>query len=147
MRSLQLISAIKTRWSKGHDRFCALSLQWRNNELDGVSNYQRLDCCLLNHSLVEVQINENIKAPLHWTFWGEFTSEFPTQRASNAENVSIWWRHQVYCCEGNNGRALVCQMANDTMYKFIWYTYIYTILVAWRCHISLIFSARDLLIL
>ena len=24
------------------------------------------------------------------------TSEFPTQRASNAENVSIWWRHHVY---------------------------------------------------
>ena len=23
------------------------------------------------------------------------TSEFPTQRASNAENVSIWWRHHV----------------------------------------------------
>ena len=21
------------------------------------------------------------------------TGEFPTQRASNAENVSIWWRH------------------------------------------------------
>ena len=23
------------------------------------------------------------------------TGEFPTQRASNAENVSIWWRHHV----------------------------------------------------
>ena len=22
------------------------------------------------------------------------TAEFPAQRASNAENVSIWWRHQ-----------------------------------------------------
>ena len=25
------------------------------------------------------------------------TSEFPAQRASNAENVSIWWRHHVWC--------------------------------------------------
>ena len=25
--------------------------------------------------------------------WGEFTCEFPAQRASNAENVSIWWCH------------------------------------------------------
>ena len=25
--------------------------------------------------------------------WGEFTGEFPAQGASNAENVSIWWRH------------------------------------------------------
>ena len=26
-------------------------------------------------------------------FVREFTGEFPTQRASNVENVSIWWRH------------------------------------------------------
>ena len=25
------------------------------------------------------------------------TGEFPTQRASSAENVSIWWRHHGYC--------------------------------------------------
>ena len=24
---------------------------------------------------------------------GEFTGEFPAQMASNAENISIWWRH------------------------------------------------------
>ena len=37
----------------------------------------------------------NIKAPRHWPLCGEFTgsSEFPAQMASNAENVSIWWRH------------------------------------------------------
>ena len=31
----------------------------------------------------------NVKAPRHWSMWWEFTA----QRASNAENVSIWWRH------------------------------------------------------
>ena len=25
------------------------------------------------------------------------TGEFPAQRASNAENVSIWWRHHDIC--------------------------------------------------
>ena len=41
------------------------------------------------------QIKENIKAPHHWSLWGNspVTGEFPTQRASNAEIVSIWWRH------------------------------------------------------
>ena len=36
-----------------------------------------------------------IKAPRHWPLCGEFTGtgEFPAQRASYAENVSIWWRH------------------------------------------------------
>ena len=28
------------------------------------------------------------------------TSEFPTQRASNAENVSIWWHHHVFLSIG-----------------------------------------------
>ena len=39
---------------------------------------------------------KNIKAPRHWPLCGEFTGtgEFPAQRASNAENVSIWWRHR-----------------------------------------------------
>ena len=39
--------------------------------------------------------NEKIEAPRHWPLCGEFTGtgEFPTQRASYAENVSIWWRH------------------------------------------------------
>ena len=46
--------------------------------------------------VIQAQIKENIKAPRHWPLCGEFTGtgEFPTQRASNAENVSIWWRHQ-----------------------------------------------------
>ena len=42
-----------------------------------------------------MQIKENIKAPRHWPLCREFTGtgEFPAQMASNAENVSIWWRH------------------------------------------------------
>ena len=40
---------------------------------------------------VEVQIKENIKAP----------GGFPAQMASNAENVSIWWRHhELIVAEG-----------------------------------------------
>ena len=39
-----------------------------------------------------------IKAQRHCPLCGEFTGtgEFPAQRASNAENVSIWWRHHEY---------------------------------------------------
>ena len=35
------------------------------------------------------------QTPRHWPLCGEFTGtgEFPAQRASYAENVSIWWRH------------------------------------------------------
>ena len=31
-----------------------------------------------------------------WSFTGD--QEFPAQRASNAEKVSIWWRHHVNTC-------------------------------------------------
>ena len=50
---------------------------------------------LFTQAFIQTQIKENIKAPCHWPLCGEFTgtSEFPAQRASYAENVSIWWRH------------------------------------------------------
>ena len=36
------------------------------------------------------------KAPRHWRVGNSpRTGEFPTQRASNEENVSIWWRHHA----------------------------------------------------
>ena len=45
--------------------------------------------------LIEAQIKANIKAPRYWPLWGEFTGDrwIPSQRASKAGNVSIWWRH------------------------------------------------------
>ena len=48
-----------------------------------------------NQPFIQTQIKENIKAPRHWPLCGELTGtgEFPAQRASNAENVFIWWRH------------------------------------------------------
>ena len=48
---------------------------------------------LFTQPFIQAQINENLKASRHWPLCGELTGEFPTQRASNAENVSIWWRH------------------------------------------------------
>ena len=39
----------------------------------------------------------NIKDPLHWPLWREFTGDrwITLTKASNTENVSIWWRHHV----------------------------------------------------
>ena len=52
-------------------------------------------------AVIRAQIKENIKAPRHWHLCGEFTGtgEFPAQMVSNAENVSVWWRHHdIYVC-------------------------------------------------
>ena len=69
------------------------SLQWRHNEHDGVSNHQRPDC-LLNR-LFRRRLKKISKLRVTGLCVGNspVTGEFPTQRASNTENVSIWWRH------------------------------------------------------
>ena len=60
---------------------------------DGVSNHQSHGC-LLNLSFTSRLMK---KAPCHRLLCGEITGtgEFPAQRTSYAENVSIWWRHHV----------------------------------------------------
>ena len=70
-----------------------LPLNWRHNDHDGVSNPQP-NGCLLNRLF---RRRSKLKAPRHWPLCGEIigTGEFPAQRASYAENVSVWWRHHV----------------------------------------------------
>ena len=52
--------------------------------------------CLLNH-LLRRRSKKTSKLLVTGLCAGNspVTSEFPAQRASNAENVSIWWRHHV----------------------------------------------------
>ena len=71
------------------------TLQWRDNKRGGVSNHQRLDYLLSR--LLGRRLNTHTHTPkLRVTGLSEgnspVTGEFPAQRASNAENVSIWWR-------------------------------------------------------
>ena len=68
-------------------------LQWRHNGRDSVSNHQPREC-LLNR-LTRCRSKKKKKTPRHWPLCGEFTGDrgIPGTKASNAENVSIWWRH------------------------------------------------------
>ena len=72
------------------------SLVWRHNERDGVSNHERHDC-LLNR-LFRHRSKKTSKLRVTDLCAGNspVTGEFPAQRASNAENVSIWWRHHLF---------------------------------------------------
>ena len=71
------------------------SLQWRHNERDGVSNNQRLDCLLNRLFRRRSKKTPELRATGLCEGNSPVTGEFPSQRASNAENVSIWWRHHV----------------------------------------------------
>ena len=69
------------------------TLQWRHKEHDGVSNHRRLDC--LHNRLFRRRSKKTSKLRVTGLCEGNssVTGEFPAQRASNAENISIWWRH------------------------------------------------------
>ena len=69
------------------------TLWWRHNERDSVSNHQPHDC-LLNR-LFRRRSKKTSKLRVTGLCVGNSpgTGEFPTQMASKAENVSIWWRH------------------------------------------------------
>ena len=45
---------------------------------------------------VQANIKANIKVRVTGPLWGPVIGGFPSQRTSNAENVSIWWRHHVW---------------------------------------------------
>ena len=70
-------------------------LQWRHNERDSVSNHRRLHC-LLNR-LFRRRSKKTSKFRVTGVCEGNspVSSEFPAQRDSNAENISIWWRHHT----------------------------------------------------
>ena len=85
-------------WAKSQEKWskiyvsCTI-LQWHHGDHDGISNHQHLDC--LRNCLFRCRSKKTSK--LHITGLCEgnspVTGEFATQRASNAENVFIWWRH------------------------------------------------------
>ena len=69
------------------------ALQWCHNERDGISNCQPHDCllsCLFRHRSKKTS---NLHVPGLCEGNSLVTGEFPAQRASNTENVSIWWCH------------------------------------------------------
>ena len=73
-----------------------ISSQWRHSGRDDVPNHQTHHC-LLNH-LSSRRSKKTSKFRVTGLCSGNspVTGEFFTQRASNAENVSIWWRHMLW---------------------------------------------------
>ena len=70
-----------------------MALGWRHYEHDGVSNH--LPRNYLLSRLLRRRSKETSTLRVTGLCLGKspVTNEFSAQRASNAENVSIWWRH------------------------------------------------------
>ena len=70
-----------------------IALQWHHNGHDRVSNHQPHDCLLNRLFRRRSKKTSKLRATGLCAGNSPGTSEFPTQMASNMENVSIWWRH------------------------------------------------------
>ena len=70
--------------------------QWRHNGRDSASNHQSSHCLL--NSLFKRRSKKTPKLRVTGLCAGNspVTGEFLAQMASNADNVSIWWRHQTW---------------------------------------------------
>ena len=79
-----------------------MSLQWRHNELDGVLNHRRLHCLVKCWFRCRSKETSKLCVTGLCVMNSPVTGEFPAQRASNAENASIWWRHHVVPEPGHN---------------------------------------------
>ena len=71
------------------------SLRWRHNGRDSVSNHQPHDCLLNRLCRRRSKKTSKLRVTALCSGNSPGTGEFPAQMASNAENVSIWWRHHV----------------------------------------------------
>ena len=69
------------------------TLQWRHHGRDSVSNHQPHDCLLSRVFRRRSKETSKLRTTGLCKGNSPLTGEFPTQRASNVENVSICWRH------------------------------------------------------
>ena len=110
------------------------TLQWRHNGHDSVLNHQSYDCLLNRLFKRRSKQTSKLRVTGPCARNSPETGEFPAQMASNAENVSIWWRHhestwflqawfqQTPDTEGRNKRSL-CKILSDLFYLFgLWFS-------------------------
>ena len=71
------------------------SLPWRHNGHDGASSHQPNECLLNRSSRRRSKKTSKLRVTGLCVGNSPETGEFPAQMASNAEKVSIWWRHHV----------------------------------------------------
>ena len=108
------------------------TLLWRHNGRDVVSNHQPQEC-LLNR-LFRRRSKKTSKLRVTGLCAGNspVTGEFPTQRTSNAQNASIWWRNHVeHTLAGVTRQPLVTITSPVTTQSFYWLP------LHWHMHVLL----------
>ena len=74
-----------------------IALRWLHNDCDGVSNHRHLDCMLKRLFRRRSEKTSKFRVTGLCERNPTLTGGFSSQRASNAENISIWWDHHGNC--------------------------------------------------
>ena len=88
--SYQRVNGFGYTGQNGH-----LPLRWRHNDHAGVSNHQPHGCLLNRLFRRKSKKTSELRVTGLCAGNSPGTGEFPAQMASYAENVSIWWRHDI----------------------------------------------------
>ena len=92
---------VVVKWQHPH-WYVAITLRWRHNGHDSVSNHQPCDCSVNRLFRRRSKKTSKLRVAGHCVGNSPGTGEFPAQMASNADNVSIWWRHHDITNSSNN---------------------------------------------
>ena len=112
-----------------------ITLHWRHNECDGVSNHPPCDCLLDRLFRLRSKKTSKLCATGLCAVNSPVTGEFPAPMASNVENVSIWWCHHDLWGNVSNSNTRNISKTARTMVEYShkrieWfgclYIYIYT---------------------
>ena len=99
-------------------RLFRTSLHWRYNERDSVSNHRRLDCLINRLFKRRSKVTSKLRVTGLCEGNSPMIGEFPEQRVSDAENVSIWWRHhdQQAACQF----VVFCSWLHNNIFCIAW---------------------------
>ena len=89
-----ILRDLSSRWALDGYLIPWISLQWRHNEHDGVSNRQPRLCYFAVYSGADQRKHQS-SASLAFVGNSQVTGEFPAQMVSIAENIFILWRHHL----------------------------------------------------
>ena len=109
--------------------WACMTLHWRHNEHDGVSNHQPHDWLLDRLFRCGAKKASKLRGTGLCAGNWPVTDEFPAQRTRNAENVFIWWRHHELKYTLTIHRT--CQaglvLRDKLFFKLLWTRFFYNI--------------------
>ena len=91
----QIFLSRQSSWAEVMPHRVPPTLQWSHNDRDGILNHRRLDSVLTRLCRRSSKETSKLRVTGHCEENSLMTGEFPAQRASNAENIYMWWRHNA----------------------------------------------------